>query len=50
VPLSYLPGWGDAEGAAEEDRRGVVDPLDIAALLRLGILYDPEDAADDKAR
>ena len=42
IPLTALPGWGDPDNTPETDRRGVIDPLDIAYLLQKGLLYDSE--------
>lgn len=43
MPLSYLPGWADGE-RPEAEQRGAVDPLDVALFLRVGILYDADEA------
>ena len=43
MPVTQIPGWNDAEDLPEEQRNGVVDPVDLAVLLDAGVLYDPAD-------
>jgi len=46
IPMTCLPGWNDPDDCPDEDRMGAVIPTDIATLINMGILYDPEDETD----
>ena len=41
MPVTLIPGWNDADDLPEEQRNGVVDPVGLAVLLDVGVLYDP---------
>ena len=48
IPITYLPGWNDADDCPEDARNGAVGPLDISTLMEFGILYDPDEETPGK--
>lgn len=43
ILVTDLPGWHDSPNAAEGERRGIINPMDIAFLMDIGVLHDPAD-------